>query len=222
MPVATVAEPIKLKMAYFSSDREPAYVSVLQPFADAVNKEAKGVVEIVPYPGGVLGKSYAQQTQLVLDGVADMAWVNPSLTPERFPDDDVMRISRPVSRPERSHARLFAGGGEREHCGAIEDFFVDRRGRQFPADDPHAYSGRIARPTCMAKFFASTTSSKADALKAIGIVPVVLPVNEVALAIGRGTIDGATMPPNTLLAFGVSRITKYHYVAPFGAAPLAS
>src|SRR6267154_6567665 len=90
LPVATLAEPIKLKMAYFSSDREPPYVSVLQPFADAVNREGKGIVEVVPYPGGVLGRSYAKQAQLVLDGIADMAWVNPSLTPERFPDDAVM------------------------------------------------------------------------------------------------------------------------------------
>src|SRR5258708_28737785 len=58
-------------------------------------------------------------------------------------------------------------------------------------------------------------------LQAIGITPVVLPINEVALAIGRGTIDGATMPANALFAYGVSRITRFHYVAPLGAAPLA-
>src|ERR1700693_3742289 len=92
LPVATLAEPIKLKMAYFSSDREPPYVSVMQPFAEAVNKAGKGIVEIVPYPGGVLGRSYLQQAQQVLDGVADMAWVNPSLTPDLFPDNDVLEF----------------------------------------------------------------------------------------------------------------------------------
>src|SRR6202035_5055486 len=51
--------------------------------------------------------------------------------------------------------------------------------------------------------------------------PVLIPINEVALAIGRGTIDGAAMPPNALFAYGVSRITRFHYVAPLGAAPLA-
>ena len=48
-----------------------------------------------------------------------------------------------------------------------------------------------------------------------------MPINEVALAIGRGTLDGATMPPNALFAYGVSRITRFHYVAPMGGAPLA-
>jgi TRAP-type C4-dicarboxylate transport system substrate-binding protein len=48
-----------------------------------------------------------------------------------------------------------------------------------------------------------------------------MPINEVALAIGRGTVDGATMTLNALFAYGVSRITRFHYVAPLGAAPLA-
>src|SRR4051812_22243035 len=80
------AEPIHLKLGYFSSDREPPFASVMKPFADAVNKEAKGIVEIKLLPGGVLGRSYLQQAQLVMDGVADMAWVNPSLTPDLFAD----------------------------------------------------------------------------------------------------------------------------------------
>src|SRR5471032_1837437 len=92
LPVATLAEPIKLKMAYFSSDREPPYVSVLKPFADDVNRDAHGVIQIEAYPGGTLGRNYAQQAQLVLDGSVDMAWVNPGLTSEQFPDQAVMEF----------------------------------------------------------------------------------------------------------------------------------
>jgi TRAP-type C4-dicarboxylate transport system substrate-binding protein len=92
LPVVACAEPIKLKLAYFSSDREPPYVAVLKPFADAVNRESNGAIEIVPYTGGVLGRSYARQARLVLDGVADMAWINPSLSPERFPDNGVIEF----------------------------------------------------------------------------------------------------------------------------------
>src|SRR3954453_7840975 len=77
-----LAEPITLKLAYFSSDREPPYVSVMKPFADAVNREAKGILEIKLHPGGELGRNYALQAKLVLDGSADMAWINPSLTPD--------------------------------------------------------------------------------------------------------------------------------------------
>src|ERR1700681_1924314 len=62
--------------------------------------------------------------------------------------------------------------------------------------------------------------TEGTALKALGIMSVVIPADEVSLAISRGTIDGTTMPPGSLFDFGISRITRFHYVAPFGAAPL--
>jgi TRAP-type C4-dicarboxylate transport system substrate-binding protein len=219
LPVATAAEPIKLKMAYFSSDREPAYVSVLQPFAAAVNKEGKGIVEIVPYPSGVLGRNYAQQAQLVLDGTADLAWVNPSLTPERFPDDDVLQfpgLFRDLKEATLVHARLAAAGALRGY----DDFFVISAAANFQLIiNTRPAIGSLA--DLRGKTLRVNNLIEGNALKGIGIVPVVMPVNEVALAIGRGTIDGATMSPNSLVAYGVARITRFHYDAPLGAAPLA-
>jgi TRAP-type C4-dicarboxylate transport system substrate-binding protein len=219
LPAAAVADPIKLKMAYFSSDREPPYVSVLKPFADAVNKEANGTIEIVPYAGGVLGRAYARQAQLVLDGVADMAWINPSLTAERFPDNDVLEfpgLFRNLREAALVYTRLVAAGALRGY----EDFFTIAAAANFPLmihTRPDVQSvadlrGRILRVNNLIE---------GNALKALGVTPVVMPINEVALAIGRGTIDGATMPANALFAYGVSRITTFHYAAPLGAAPLA-
>jgi TRAP-type C4-dicarboxylate transport system substrate-binding protein len=57
-------------------------------------------------------------------------------------------------------------------------------------------------------------------LDALGIESVVLPVNEIARAISQGAIDGTTMPPGSLFDYGISRLTKYLYVSPIGAAPL--
>jgi len=219
LPVAALAEPIKLKMAYFSSDREPPYVSVLQPFADAVNKAGKGVIEVVPYSGGVLGRNYSQQAQLVLDGVADMTWVNPSLTPDRFPDNDVLEfpgLFRDLKEATLVYTRVVASGALRGY----EDFFVISAAANFPLI-VHTRPPIGSLADLRGKTLRVNNLIEGNALKAIGITPVVIPINEVALAIGRGTIDGATMPPNALFAYGVSRITRFHYVAPLGAAPLA-
>jgi TRAP-type C4-dicarboxylate transport system substrate-binding protein len=206
-------------MAYFSSDREPPYVSVLQPFADAVNREGKGVIEIVPYSGGVLGRSYPKQAQQVLDGVADMAWVNPSLTPDRFPDNDVMGfpgLFRDLKEATLVYTRLVASGALR----GFEDFFVISAAANFPLMI-HTRPPIGSLPDLRGKILRVNNLIEGSALKAIGITPVIMPINEVALAIGRGTIDGATMPANALFAYGVSRITRFHYAAPLGAAPLA-
>jgi TRAP-type C4-dicarboxylate transport system substrate-binding protein len=218
-PIAAAAEPIQLKMAYFSSDREPPYVAVMQPFADAVNKEAKGLIEIVPYPGGALGRSYSKQPQAVLDGTADMAWVNPGLTAERFPDNEVLEspgLFRDLREATLVHSRLAAAGALRGY----EDFFPIAAVANFPLIiHTRAPIGSMA--DLRGKILRVNDPIQVKALQALGITGVVLPINEVALAIGRGTIDGATMPANTLFAYGVSRITRFHYVAPLGAAPLA-
>jgi TRAP-type C4-dicarboxylate transport system substrate-binding protein len=219
LPVVALAEPVKLKMAYFSSDREPAYASVLQPFADAVNKAGKGIIEIVPYPGGVLGRSYPQQAQLVLDGVADMAWVNPSLTPDRFRDNDVLEFSglfRDLKEATLVSTRMVAAGALRGY----EDFFAIAATANFPLMiHTRAPIGSLA--DLRGKTLRVNNLIEGDTLRAIGITPVVMSVNEVALAIGRGTIDGATMPPNALFGYGISRITRFHYDTPLGVAPLA-
>src|ERR1700684_2015466 len=123
LPVASLAEPVKLKLADFSSDREPGYVSVLQPFVEAVNREGKGLIEIVPYAGGALGRSYAQQAQLVLDGVADLGWVNPTLTPKMFPDNDVLQfpgLFRNLREATLVHSRMATAGELRGY----PDFFM--------------------------------------------------------------------------------------------------
>jgi TRAP-type C4-dicarboxylate transport system substrate-binding protein len=219
LPAAAVAEPIKLKMAYFSSDREPPFVAVMRPLADAVNKEAKGLIEIVPYSGGALGRSYPKQAQHVLDGVADMAWMNPGLTPERFPDNEVL-VSPGLFRDTREatlvYSRLVAAGALRGY----EDFFAIAAVANFPLMI-HSRPPIETIADLRGKTLRVSNLVEGNALKALGITPIVMPINEVALAIGRGTIDGATMPPNTLFAYGVSRITRFHYVAPLGAAPLA-
>jgi TRAP-type C4-dicarboxylate transport system substrate-binding protein len=148
-----------------------------------------------------------------------MAWVNPGLTPERFPDNDILELPgvfRDMREATLAHTRLAAAGALRGY----EDFYPIAAVANFPLiihlRPPIAtmsdLSGKIRRVNNLVE---------GRALQALGVTPVVLPINEVALAIGRGTIDGATMPANALFAYGVSRITRFHYVAPLGAAPLA-
>jgi TRAP-type C4-dicarboxylate transport system substrate-binding protein len=91
LPAAAAAEPVKLKLAFFTSDRISLYVDMIRPFVDAVNNEAPDQLQIEVYSSGVLGKAPAQQAQLVLDGVADIALVIPGAT-DRFPDNAVVEM----------------------------------------------------------------------------------------------------------------------------------
>jgi hypothetical protein len=100
---AVAAGPIKLKLAFITSDRSELYQSVIGPFVDVVNNDAKGLIEIEVYFSGVLG-GLPQRPQLVLDGVADIA--------------TIARMAgwrTPTSRTGRSHAGIRASPRRRLH-----------------------------------------------------------------------------------------------------------
>ena len=196
-PIATAAEPIKLKMAYFSSDREPPFVAVLQPFADAVNREARGLIEIAPYAGGTLGRSYPKQTQEVLDGVADMAWVDPGLTSERFPDNDVLEIPglfRDMREATLVHSRLAAAGALRGY----EDFYPIAAVANFPLII-HTRPPIASMADLRGKILRVNNLIEGRALQSVGITPVVMPgtppdTAEAATSYG-GPIQSAPLAP---------------------------
>ena len=92
MSAAAAAEPVKLKLAFPSSDRSTSYLAAVKPFVDAVNAEARGLVEIETYFSGALGKDPAEQPQLVLDGTADIAYVVTGLTRNRFAENAIIEM----------------------------------------------------------------------------------------------------------------------------------
>jgi TRAP-type transport system periplasmic protein len=218
LPFAAGAETIKLKFAFFASDREYAYRAVVKPFADAVNLNSKGILEVELFPGGVLGKTYAEQAQMVLNGTADIAWMNPSLAPELFPDNAVIELPglfRNIAETTHVYTSLTASGALRGHS----DFFVIAAVGTAPLNI-HMRPQMASLADLKGKKIRTLNHTEGTVLKALGMVPEVIPINRTAEAINRGTIDGATAPPAVLIDFGIARFTRYHYFLDLGVAPL--
>lgn len=204
---AAGAEPVRLKLAMFANDTEMTWVTVIKPWAEQVNAAGKGVVQIDLYPNGALGRSLPEQPQMLLNGVADIAFVIPGITPGRFPDNEVMDLPGQfdtMGEATETYTTLIASGrltGFRNYVvlGAMATgpFEIDSRP---PVTDLKSLAGKKIRVT---------NPSQGETLKQLGAVPVLLPVEQIAEAVGRGTIDGATEFPGPLLDFGVDRVTKY-------------
>jgi hypothetical protein len=123
LPAMASAEPIKLKLSFFSSNRSMSYIAAIKPFVDAVNAEAKGLVEIEVNFSGTLGKNIAQQPQLVLDGTADIAFVVPGYTSALFPDNGIVELPglfRNMHEATLVYTELVA----RKALRGYENFFV--------------------------------------------------------------------------------------------------
>ena len=50
------------------------------------------MLEIEVYFSGALGKDLSKQSQMLLDGVADIGYVIPAMTPDRFVDNAVIEL----------------------------------------------------------------------------------------------------------------------------------
>jgi len=208
LPAMAAAEPIKLKLAFFSSDRSHLFRSGVKPFVDAVNAEGKDRVAIEVYLNGKLG-NLAKQSQLVLDGTADIALVVPPYEPSSIPDASVIELPglyRDAREATLAFAHLVAAGTIR----GFENYFVIGT----PAGEPESMHFR-APVTALAdlkgKRIRANNETEIAILTKLGVTPVIMPINETAEAISSGKIDGAMVPPVPMIEFGIGRIAQNHY-----------
>jgi TRAP-type C4-dicarboxylate transport system substrate-binding protein len=212
------AEPVKLKLAMFSADSEMTWVSTINPWADAVNAAGIGIIEIDKYPNGALGRALPQQAQMVLDGVTDIAFVIPGVSPGRFRDNEVMDLPglfRDMGEATRVYTRLI----QKHALEGFDDYFVIGA-MGTPPFEIDARTKVTSLADLKGKKIRVTNSSQTLTLKKLGAIPILLPVPEVPEAIGRGTIDGAAEFPGAMFDFGIDRVTKYDYFANVGVSSL--
>lgn len=212
------AEPVQLKLSFFASEHTVTYESGIQPFVDAVNAEGKGLLAIEVYPNGALGKAVAEQPGLVLDGVADIAWLVPGQTPYRFPDNELLELPGQFLDAREgtlTYTRLIAAGALRGY----QEFFVIGA---FTSDPTIIHSRKPIESLAALKGqkLRANNQSEADTLGRLGAAPTVMPASQLANAVGRGAIDGAALSPTALFDFGVAPVAKNHFLLRGGVAPL--
>jgi TRAP-type C4-dicarboxylate transport system substrate-binding protein len=218
MPPAA-ARPIELKLAFFTSDRSMSYIAAVKPFIDAVNTEAKGTIEIVLHSGGVLGREIAGQPQVVLDGVADIAFIVPGYTPDRFPDNAVIELPG-LLRDMREAAAVYSGLIAAHALRGYEDFFVIGA----YVTEPETIHSRLpigSIDDLKGKRIRVNNPGEAAVLEKLGAVPVLMQITQVAAAVSSGAIDGAAISRTPLSDYGIKRVATNHYFLRTSGAPLA-
>jgi TRAP-type C4-dicarboxylate transport system substrate-binding protein len=211
---AAAAEPAVLKLSFFASDTEVNYAKAIKPWVDAVNADASGAVRIEAYPNGALGKSLPAQPQMVLDGVADIAFVNPALVPGRFPDDQVFELPGLVTNMKEGVA-LYQALLKSNSLRGYSDYVVIG---SFMNANANIFSRRPIKSTNDLKGMKVRISGAVigQTVKELGVVPVLMPPNEVVEAMGRGTVDALTTVPAALIDFGIDRVTSHDYLIQLG------
>ena len=210
--------PVKLKFSIFSPDKEVTYLHVFKPFADAVNKDSNGALEIELFPNGALGRSPLQQAQMVLDGVADIGWIIASYTPGRFQENEVFELPG-LFRDLKEATLVFTRMVNQGKIKGYDEFFAIGLFGTAPYS-LHARTPINTIADIKGKKIRTSGAMESETMKALGAVPIGMPITEVPEAISRGTIDGTTLHPAPLVDFGVSRVTSAHYFTRLGVVPL--
>jgi TRAP-type C4-dicarboxylate transport system substrate-binding protein len=214
VPLAAMAEPVVLKLSFFGPDTEVNYAKAIKPWVDAVNADAAGAVRIEAYPNGALGKALPAQPQMVLDGVADIAFVNPALVPGRFPDDQLFELPGLVNDMKEGVA-LYQALLKSNGLRGYSDYVVIG---SFMNANAHVFSRKPINSVGDLKGLKVRISGAVigQTVKELGVVPVLMPPNEVVEAMGRGTVDALTTVPAAMIDFGIDRVTSHDYLIHLG------
>jgi TRAP-type transport system periplasmic protein len=217
-PRLSIAEPITLKLAFFSSDRSLTYRGAIQPFIEAVNSEGKGFIKIDLYSGGILGKEIAQQPQVVLDGTADIAFVVPGYTPDRFPDNSVLEL--PGLLPNiRVGTLVYTDLIAANSLDGYERFFVIGAFVTEP-ESIHSRAPIESIADLKGKRIRVNNIGEGAALERLGAIPMLMQITQISDAISKGTIDAAAVSISPLSDFGIKRVAVSHYFLETSGAPL--
>ena len=134
----------KLKFAVFTPEAEMTHQIVMKPWAERVNKESDGTLDIQTFPNGALGRNPGLQTKMLQDGVADIAWVIPSYTPGVYLDDDVFELPNIIQDSVEGSLGRLASAAE-GHAARLRPVLHDRAVHLLALHVPHQLPGAKGR-----------------------------------------------------------------------------
>jgi TRAP-type C4-dicarboxylate transport system substrate-binding protein len=218
---AASADPITLRFSSFEPPQAFITSKILTPWAQRVTADSQGTLKIEMYPGGTLGRDPAAQLKLVMDGVADIAWIVPGYTPGRFDAATVVELpfivhtayAGSLAATRMFEKGLWKGGGFDDVkflcvC-ANNPVFINTT---FPAtklEDLKGHKFRAAGPVSL------------NVIKSLGGVPIGgITGPQLAESMSRGVVDGTLNEWNALQTFRVLDVAKNQIVLPLGSTSL--
>jgi TRAP-type C4-dicarboxylate transport system substrate-binding protein len=211
------AQPIELKFSSWVGPAHGHHTGVMVPWAKMIEEKSGGRLKITIYPGATLGKP-ADHYDMVVNGIADLAFTTPGYTPGRFPL---------IAGTELPLLFKSSKGGSLAVMSIFDKYFKnefkDVKVLWFWVHPPgHFHLAR--KPVRVLEDLAglkirAATPMLTNMVKGLGGVPVSLPAPDTYTALERGTVDGTIFPWEAIASFKIAEVLKHHvdvglYVAP--------
>jgi len=207
---------VVLKLHHFLAPTSNAQVRFLTPWARKVEKDSGGRIRIDLYPNMQLGGTSPLLYDQVRDGIVDIAWTLPGLTPGRFPKIEVFELPFVADKSAVANAQAVQALYEAQ----LRDAFKDVHPICVWAHDQgviHTTKPVATLPDLKGLKLRAPTRLSAEALRALGANGIAMPVTQVPDALSVRAIDGCVVPWEVVPSIKVGEYTKFH--AEFGASP---
>ncbi|WP_051380425.1 TRAP transporter substrate-binding protein DctP [Bradyrhizobium sp. WSM1743] len=218
LPSSLIAEPIKLKVAFYSSDQSMSFRGAVKPFTDAIGSAANGAVQFEFFFSGALGKDVAMQSQLVRGGAADITFAVPGVSPDLFPDNAVLELPG-LYHDSREATLVYTRLIAQNMLRGYDDFYVIAACVTEP-ETIHSHVPIKSLADLSGKRIRINNPREGAVLEKLGAIPVLMPITKIAEAISSGKLDAAVVSPTPLSDYGIKRVTPYHYFLGTSGAPL--
>ncbi|MEQ8346863.1 MAG: TRAP transporter substrate-binding protein [Sneathiellaceae bacterium] len=214
---AAADEPLELKFAVFTPEKEITYQTIMKPWADKVMADTGGKVQIKMFPGGTLGRDGSKQLKMLQDGVADIAFIIPAYNPGLFPDNEITELPNLIQDASEGSVAFW-----RLYDKGLLRGYDDLQVFALVTTSPYLMHGTFdmnAVGDLEGRKIRAAGKLEQACLTALGAVPVGMPISKIPESLSRGVIDATPMHYAALHAFGVAGATDHHYENRLGALP---
>jgi TRAP-type C4-dicarboxylate transport system substrate-binding protein len=196
----------ELSLAYFMGSGHPMNEAIFTPFAETLERESDGTVTVRQYPGGVLSTSPSRQYSMLLDQIADVAFVVPGYTSDVFPKTNVVSLPDVCdTAPDCTDALLRARSTlEEEYNAVILAIWANAPPVLITRDTPVRtladLEGMIIRVG---------NANAVPFIEALGATAEAQPASLMNQNLANGLIDGILIDPSAIQSFSLHEPANY-------------
>src|SRR5690349_13949780 len=208
-PTRADAPSIVLKLHHSFSAVSSVHDKFLLPWARKVESESDGRLRIDLFPSMQLGGAPATLFDQARDGSADIVWAAPSLTPGRFAKIETFELPFLPSRRALVSSKALTDFGN----AYLQDEFRDFYPICFSCSDSAViHASRPIRTTEDLKNFRLHVQTRfaAEAVRALGAHPVLMPSAQLPAAISEHVIDGCLDPWHLVPPLRLNDLLRSH------------
>lgn len=217
-PIAVSAKTITLKMASQNPETSWGHISAVAPWAEQVEKATNGQVKVQIFASQTLtkGKDTWDATK---NGIADIGWCFQGYWPGLTPLADVVSLpALPIQTAEQGSELLWK---LYEKFPAIQQEFADVKPLLMYTSDPYLLITSKKQVKTMDDIkglkIRMTGGPPTDQMKALGGIPMLIPMPDNYISLQKGVIDGMGAPWEAIHGFRLYEVVKYYTDAPFPA-----